>query len=80
MQKPLVTKPIDHLHQWEELLCIVELLPVGDIITPSAKLQVEWYYMTFYKTNCVEYVHSGQKLRKENLQTLTEYFKSIYDT
>jgi hypothetical protein len=80
VQKPLVTGPIDHLHQWEELLRVAELLPVGDINTPSAKLQVEWFYMTFHKTDCVEYVHSGQKLRKENLQTLTEYFKSIYDT
>jgi hypothetical protein len=53
---------------------------VGDINTPSMKLQVEWFYMTFHKTDHVEYVHSGRKLHEENLQTLTEYFKSIYDT
>jgi hypothetical protein len=80
VQKPLVTRPIDHLHRWEELLRVAELLPVGHINTPSAKLQVEWFYMTFHKTDRVEYVRSGRKLREENLQTLTKYFESIYDT
>ena len=80
VQKPLVTKPINHLHQWEELLCIAELLPAGNIITPSMKLQVEWFYMTFHKSDRIEYVRSGWKLHKETLQTLTEYFESIYDT
>ena len=80
VQKLLVTRPIDHLHRWEELLRVAELLPAGDIITPSAKLQVEWFYMTFHKSDCVEYVRSGRKLRDENLQTLTEYFESIYDS
>jgi hypothetical protein len=80
VQKLLVTRPIDHLHRWEELLRVAELLPVGDINTPSAKLQVEWFYMTFHKTDRVEYVRSGWKLREENLQTLKEYFESIYDT
>ena len=36
--------------------------------------------MTFHKTDRVEYVRSGRKLREENLQTLTKYFESIYDT
>jgi hypothetical protein len=80
VQKPLVTRPINHLHQWEELLRVAELLPAGDIITPSVKLQVEWFYMTFHKSDRVEYVRSGRKLREENLQTLTEYFESIYDS
>ena len=36
--------------------------------------------MTFHKTDRVEYIRSGWKLPEENLQTLTEYFESIYDT
>jgi hypothetical protein len=63
-----------------ELLRVAELLPAGNINTPSAKLQVEWFYMTFHKTDHVEYVRSGRKLREENIQTLTKYFESIYDT
>jgi hypothetical protein len=80
VQKPLVTRHIDHLHQWEELLHVAELLPAGNIITPSSKLQVEWFYTTFHKTDRMEYVRFGQKLCEETLQTLTEYFESIYNT
>jgi hypothetical protein len=80
VQKLLVTRPINHLHQWEELLRVVEPLPASDIVIPSAKLQAKWFYMTFHKTDHVEYVRSGRKLREETLQTLTEYFKSIYNT
>ena len=36
--------------------------------------------MTFHKTDRIEYVRSGRKLREETLQTRTEYFKSIYNT
>jgi hypothetical protein len=36
--------------------------------------------MTFHKTDRAEFVRSGRKLRDENLQTLAEYFESIYDT
>ena len=34
----------------------------------------------FHKTDRAEYVRSGRKLRDETLQTLAEYFESIYDT
>jgi hypothetical protein len=80
VQKPLVTKPINHLHQWEELLHVAELLPVGNIITPSAKLQVEWFYIPFHKVDRIEYIRSSRKLCEETLQTLTDYFESINDT
>ena len=67
----MATKPIDHL-MWNSY--------PGDIETPSAGLQVEWFYMTFHKTDRAEYVRSGRRLREETLQTLAEYFESIYDT
>jgi len=54
VQKALITKPINHQHRWEEMLCFAELLPVGDIIVPSASLQVEWFYMTFHKSDMVK--------------------------
>ena len=41
---------------------------------------MEWFYITFHKTDRLEYVHSGRKLHEETLQTLTEYSESIYDT
>ena len=61
------------------MLRIAELLPKGNLKKPNANLSVEWFYMTFHKVNRAEYVHSGCKLCKETLQSLAEYFKTIYD-
>ncbi len=80
VKKKLVTSPIYYLHWWEEMLHVLGLLPVGDIETPGASLQVEWFYMTFHKSDHAEYVGSGQRLHDETLQTLTEYFQSIHET
>ena len=53
---------------------IVGLLPVGNIEMPNMQLQVEWFYMTFHKSDCTEYLQSGHKLHDKTLQTLAEYF------
>jgi hypothetical protein len=47
---------------------------------PNAQLQVEWFYMTFHKSDCTKYVQSRCKLSNEMLQTIAEYFKSIHET
>ena len=75
-----MTKPLNHLHQWEEMLRVAELLPEGDLEKLAASLSVEWFYMTFHKSNRAEYVRSGRKLSKEMLKTLAEYFESIYNS
>ena len=80
IRKALATKPLDHLHRWEEMLRVVELLPEGDLKKPAASLSVEWFYMTFHRTDRAEYVRSGRKLCKETLKSLAEYFKSIYSS
>ena len=49
--KALATKPLAHLHRWEEMLRVAELLTKGDIEKPSASLSVEWFYMTFHRTD-----------------------------
>jgi hypothetical protein len=72
--------PIDHLHQWEERIRFAGLQPAGNIETPNAQLQVEWFYMTFHKSDCAEYVQSGHKLCNEMLQTLAEDFQLIHET
>jgi hypothetical protein len=65
--------PFDHLHHFKEMLCITKLLPKGDIPTPNAALQVQWFYMSF---RCSDR-GSGHKLSNETLQTLAKYFESI---
>ncbi len=59
---------------------VAGLLPEGNIPTPNKQLQVEWFYMTFHKSDCVEYVQSGRKLSNKMLQTIAEYFQSIHKT
>jgi hypothetical protein len=80
VQKALATKPLAHLHRWEEMLRVAELLPEGDIEKPSTSLSVEWFYMTFRRSDQAEYVRSGRKFRKESLKSLAEYFETIYDS
>ena len=80
VRKALAMKALDHLHRWEEMLRVAELLPEGDLEKPAASLSVEWFYMTFHRTDRAEYVRSGRKLREETLKLLAEYFESIYDS
>ena len=62
------------------MLRVAELLPKGDLEKPSASLSVEWFYMTFHRSDRAEYVRSGHKLHEETLKLLAEYFESIYDS
>jgi hypothetical protein len=78
IHKKLLTSPLDHLHCFEEMLRIMKLLPEGDIPTPNAALQVQWFSKSFHCLNCKEYIRSGRKPSNEMLQTLAEYFESIF--
>ena len=62
------------------MLRVSGLLPAGDIETLGTSLQVEWFYMTFHKSDCAEYVQSGQKLCYETFQNLVEYFQLAHET
>jgi hypothetical protein len=77
--KELMMAPMDHLHCFQELLRITEKLPAGNIPELNAKLQVECLYMSFHKSDRAEFVCSGNKLSKETLQSIAEYFQSIHD-
>ncbi len=55
------------------------MLPEGDIPNPNATLQVEWFYMTFHRSDCAEYLRSRCKLCNETLASLAAYFKSGFD-
>ena len=61
------------------MLRIAELLPAGDLATPNSALQVEWFYTSFHKSDCSEYVRSRRRLVDEMLTTLAQYFESIHD-
>jgi hypothetical protein len=76
--KDLGMSAIEHCHCYNELLYIAELLPVGDIAMPNEKLSLEWFYMNFHKSDCNQYV-VGRRLINEMPESVTEYFKSLFN-
>jgi hypothetical protein len=79
VRKDLLVSPLDHLHRFKEMLQIAQMLPEGDIPNPKALLQVEWFNMTFHRSNRMEYLRSGRKLCDETLATLAAYLESGFD-
>ena len=78
LHKEVMTTPLDHLHQFEDMICLAEKLPAGDIQAPNAALQVEWFYMSFHHNDCTEYICSWHRLVDKSLQTLAKYFEKIH--
>jgi hypothetical protein len=40
-QKAMMTKPINHLRRFKEMLCSAQALPAGDMPTPNDALKIE---------------------------------------
>jgi hypothetical protein len=70
--------PREHARQFKEMLCIAELLPAGKTPTPSEKLALQWYYMTYHHADHAEYVKSGKKLASKTIKSLTNYFQALF--
>jgi len=79
VRKDLGTLAIEHRHCFDELLCVAELLPTGDIAMPNESLTLEWFYITFHKSERDQFIMSGRRLAKETIESVTEYFKSLYN-
>ena len=45
----IITRPLDHLRHFNEIIYISKLLPEGNIADPLAKLQVHWLYMSYHR-------------------------------
>ena len=79
VQKDLVTLAIEHRHRFDELFFVADLLPAGDIKMPNKSLALKWFYMTFHKSERDQFVTSGQGLVDEMINSITEYFKLLYN-
>jgi hypothetical protein len=79
-QKAMMTKPIDHLCRFKEMLCLAEALLAGDMPMPNDALKVEWFYMSFHQEDCTRYLESRQRLCDKTLKTVAEYFDNIYNS
>jgi hypothetical protein len=77
--KDLETLPIQHRHHFDELLQVAELPPAGDIAMPNETLTLEWFYMTFQKSERDQYIASGRRLVDEMIESVTEYFESLFN-
>ena len=46
---------------------------------PNESLTLEWFYMTFHKSECNQFIISGWQLVNEEIESATEYFESLYN-
>jgi hypothetical protein len=76
----MMTKPINHLRRFEEMLCSDEALPAGNMPAPNDALKIEWFYMSFYQEDRNWYLESGRRLCDKTLATVSEYFDNIYNS
>jgi hypothetical protein len=78
-QKAMMTKPIDHLRRFEEMLCSAKALLAGDMPAPNNALKIG-FYMSFHQEDRTWYLESGQRLCDETLATVAEYFNNIFNS
>ena len=79
VQNDIGTSAIEHRHRFEELLRVAELLPAGDIAMPNESLTLEWFNMTFHKSERDQFIMLGRRLIDETIEFITEYFELLYN-
>ena len=79
LTKDLVTPPRLHAQRFKEMLRVAELLPAGDFPKPSEALALQWYYMSYHKSNRKKYVLSGKTLKDATFKTVTTFFQALYE-
>jgi hypothetical protein len=76
----MMTKTINHLCRFEEMLCSAEALPAGDMPTPNGALKIEWFCMSFHQEDRTRDLKSELRLCDETLETVAKYFNNIYNS
>ncbi len=76
--KDLLMPLREHARRYKEMLHITKQLPPGEKQPPSKKLALQWYYMTYHRSDRTEYAKSGKKLSAETIKSLTEYFQALF--
>jgi hypothetical protein len=79
LAKDLLTSPRVHSHRFKEMLRIAELLPAGDIQKPSEGLALQWYYMSYHKSDREKFVLSGKTLDDETIESVTTFFQALFE-
>jgi hypothetical protein len=79
LMKDLVTPPRLHAQRFKEMLRIAETLPAGDIPKPSDALALQWYYMSYHKSDREKFVLGGKTLKDATIDTVTAFFQALYE-
>ena len=79
LAKDLLTLPRMHSHCFKEMLHIAKLLPTGDIPKPSDELTLQWYYISYHKSNSKKFVLSGKTLNDETIESVTTLFQALFE-
>ena len=61
------------------MLCIAKLLPAGDNPKPSGALALQWYYMSYHKSDREKFVLSGKTLKDPTVESVTTFFQALYE-
>ena len=77
--KELVTPLRLHVLRFKEMLRIAEILPAGDIPKPSDALALQWYYMSYHKSDREKFVLGGKTLKGATVETVTKFFQALYE-
>jgi hypothetical protein len=46
---------------------------------PNESLTLEWFYITFHKSERDQFIMSGWRLVNDSIESITEYFESLYN-
>ncbi len=73
LMKDLVTPPCLHSQRFKEMFCIAKILPAGDILKPLNALVLQWYYMSYHKSDHEKFVLGGKTIKM-----VTKFFQALY--
>ena len=79
LSKDLLTPPRLHAQRFKEMLRIAALLPAGNIPEPNDALALEWYYMSYHKSDRERFVLSKTDLKGETLDSVTKFFQNLFE-
>ena len=77
LAKDLLTSPRLHVQRLKEMLRIATQLPAGNISEPNDSLALEWYYMSYHKSDREKFVLSKTDMNNEMLDSVTKFFQNL---
>ena len=61
------------------MLRVAELLPASNFPKPSDALPLQWYYMSYHKSDHEKYVLGRKTLKDATFESVTDFFQVLYE-